>query len=242
MAVIELNRPHRLNAVTDTVARAVAAAVRRAVDEGARAILLTGAGRAFCSGHDLKEPVPKENALSARERLERLQDVTRAIKRAPVPVIAAVHGWAVGAGCEWAVACDLVVAAEGTRFSFPEVGAGLAVTNGVSQLLGAVLGPQRAKYLLMTGAVFTAEEAHGWGMVNEVVPEGEERRRALALAESLLDKPSIPLALAKEGIDRGLGAGLEEALTMEVDLSMRVVDTEDPGRDATAQDRKWGTA
>ncbi|MDB1087134.1 enoyl-CoA hydratase/isomerase family protein [Streptomyces sp. ACA25] len=229
VAVIELHRPDRLNAVTDAVNRQLVAALRRAVEEDARVIVLTGAGRAFCSGHDLKEPTATEGPLAARERLERLQDVTRTIKRSPVPVIAAVHGWAVGAGCEWTLACDLVVAAEYTRFSFPEVEVGLTVTNGVSQLLAAVLGPQRAKYLLMTGTVFTAEEAREWGLVNEVVPAGEQRQRALALAGKLLEKPPVSLALAKESLDRGLGAGLEEALAMEVDLSMRVVGTGTPG-------------
>ncbi|GAA1909881.1 enoyl-CoA hydratase/isomerase family protein [Streptomyces sodiiphilus] len=228
VAVIELHRPHRLNAVTDAVSRELSTALRRAVAEGARAVVLTGAGRAFCSGHDLKEPAGAEDSLMARERLERLQDVTRVIKRSPVPVIAAVHGWAVGAGCEWALACDLVVAAEYTRFSFPEAGVGLTVTNGVSQLLAAVLGPQRAKYLLMTGTVFTAEEAQGWGLVNEVVPAGEHRGHALALAERLLGQPPVSLALAKEAVDRGLGTTLEEALATEVDLSMRVVDTGPP--------------
>ncbi|MEU4889901.1 MULTISPECIES: enoyl-CoA hydratase/isomerase family protein [Streptomyces] len=235
VAVVELHRPHRLNAVTDEVSRELVGALRRAVAEGARAVVLTGAGRAFCSGHDLKEPAPAEDPLAARERLERLQDVTRTIKRSPVPVIAAVHGWAVGAGCEWALACDLVVAAEYTRFMFPEAGVGLTVTNGVSQLLAAVLGPQRAKYLLMTGSGFTAEEARGWGLVNEVVPDGEHRRYALELAGRLLDKPPLALALAKETLDRGLGAGLEETLAMEVDLSMRVVGT------GTGSDPRAGT-
>ncbi|MFP8887164.1 enoyl-CoA hydratase/isomerase family protein [Streptomyces mangrovi] len=230
VAVVELHRPHRLNAVTDEVSRELAAAVRRAVAEGARAVVLTGAGRAFCSGHDLKEPAPAEDPLEARERLERLQDVTRTIKRSPVPVIAAVHGWAVGAGCEWALACDLVVAAESTRFTFPEVGVGLTVTNGVSQLLAAVLGPQRAKYLLMTGTGFGAEEARDWGLVNEVVPAGEHLRRALELAGRLVGRPPLALALAKESLDRGLGAALEEALATEVDLSMRVVAAGTPDR------------
>jgi 2-(1,2-epoxy-1,2-dihydrophenyl)acetyl-CoA isomerase len=220
VAIVELNRPHRLNAITDHVVRGLLASFERAAGEGARAVILAGAGRSFCSGHDLKEPEPQEDAQAFRARLERLQDVTRTIKALPVPVIAAVQGWAVGAGAEFALACDLVIAAADTRFAFPEVGVGLAVTNGISQILGAALGPQRAKYLLMTGATFTAQDALNWGLVNAVVPAGEERRRACLIAKEVLGQPPVALGLAKRAIDSGIGATLEESLSTEVELSL----------------------
>jgi enoyl-CoA hydratase/carnithine racemase len=220
VATVELNRPYRLNAITDQVVRGLLASFERAAREGARAVILAGAGRSFCSGHDLREPDPQEDAQAFRDRLERLQDVTRAIKALPVPVIAAVQGWAVGAGAEFAFACDLVVAATDTRFAFPEVGVGLAVTNGISQILGFAAGPQRAKYLLMTGSTFTAQDGLRWGLVNAVVPTGEERQRAYLIAKEVLQQPPVALGLAKRAIDSGIGATLEESLATEVNLSL----------------------
>ena len=226
VAIVELNRPHRLNAITDQVVSGLLASFERATQDGARAVILAGAGPSFCSGHDLKEPQPQEDAQAFRARLERLQDVTRTIKALPVPVIAAVQGWAVGAGAEFALACDLVIAAADARFAFPEVGVGLAVTNGISQILGTALGPQRAKYLLMTGTMFTAQDGLQWGLVNVVVPAGEERHRAHMLAQEVLQQPPVALGLAKRVIDSGIGATLEGSLAMEVDLSMRLAPRE----------------
>lgn len=217
---IELNRPHRLNAVTDDVVRALSAAFERAAIESAPVVVLTGAGRAFCSGHDLTAVVDDVDQAARRARLDRLQDVTRAIKNSLCPVVAAVEGWAVGAGAELAFACDLVVAGRNATFRFPEVSVGLAVTNGITQILAAVMGPQRAKHLLMTGAPFPATDAATWGLVSTVVDDGDALESAHDIAASLAAQPPVALSLAKRAVDRGLGASLEEALVEEVEISL----------------------
>ncbi len=130
VARLHLNRPERLNAVVPALTDSLLAGFERASRDGARAIVLAGRGRAFCAGHDLKEPEPVEDDAQARARLQRLQQVTRLIRDFPGIVIAAVHGYALGAGCEFALGCDLVVAGEDARFGFPEVGVGLSVTGG----------------------------------------------------------------------------------------------------------------
>ena len=171
VAVISLNRPHRLNAVNDQLVEGLLEALSEIEASDCGAALLTGRGRAFCAGHDLKEPRGDDDELL--RRLEHLQDVTRRIRALPIPVIAAVHGHAVGAGAEFALGCDLVVAAEGTRFRFPEVGLGLSVTGGVTKLLPLLVGPVKAKELVLLGEAIDAHEAMRLGLVNRVVPPSE---------------------------------------------------------------------
>src|SRR5690349_8191312 len=157
VAVIALNRPQRLNAVNDQLVEGLLAALSEVEAGDCGAAVLTGRGRAFCAGHDLKEP--RGDAAGLPRRLEHLQDVTRRIRGLSIPVIAAVHGHAVGAGAEFALGCDLVVAADGTRFRFPEVGLGLSVTGGVTKLLPLLVGPVKAKELVLLGDPIDAHEA-----------------------------------------------------------------------------------
>ncbi|GAA3183240.1 MULTISPECIES: enoyl-CoA hydratase/isomerase family protein [Streptomyces] len=216
IARIRLSRPHRLNAVTEHLVDDLLAALRRATDEGVRAAVLCGAGRAFCSGHDLKaEPAPAD-AAGTRARLDRIQEVTRLIRDAPFPVVAAVHGYALGAGCEFALSCDLVVAAEGTRFGFPEVGVGLSVTGGVSRLLTTAVGAIKAKELVLLGEHFDARQAQRLGLVTRISPPGRHESVAAELAAVLAGRPPFALALAKQLIDEGLDGTVEQALAREV--------------------------
>jgi 2-(1,2-epoxy-1,2-dihydrophenyl)acetyl-CoA isomerase len=136
---------------------------------------------------------------------QRIQDVTRAIRALPAPVIAAVHGYALGAGAEFALGCDLVVASQDARFGFPEVGVGLSVTGGISALLPHTVGLVRAKELLFLGEHLSAEDAHRLGLVNRVVPAGMHEQAALDLAVRLAEQPPAALALAKSLLDRGGG-------------------------------------
>jgi 2-(1,2-epoxy-1,2-dihydrophenyl)acetyl-CoA isomerase len=226
VARVHLNRPHRLNAVVPELTAALVAAFNRARDDGARVVVLAGRGRAFCSGHDLKEQLPPETVLATRLRVEQIQDVTRAIRRFPGPVIAAVHGYALGAGCEFALGCDLVVAAEDAQFGFPEVSVGLSVTGGISRLLPLLVGPVRAKELLLVGERFGAARALELGLVNQVTAAGEHEQAAAALAARLRDRPPLAMALAKQALDRGADCALEEALAAEVDFAALTVATE----------------
>ena len=223
VAQIYLNRPHRLNAVVPELAAGLVAAFARAGQDGARAIVLAGRGRAFCSGHDLKEPLPPETVLATRLRVEQIQEVTRAIRRFPGPVIAAVHGYALGAGCEFALGCDLVVAAEDAQFGFPEVSVGLSVTGGISRLLPLLVGPVRAKELVLLGDRFSAARALELGLVNVVAAAGQHEQAAAEMAARLRDQPTLSLALAKQALDRGAECALEEAMAAEVDMAALTV-------------------
>ena len=223
VARIYLNRPHRLNAVVPELTEGLVTALERAGTDGARVIVLAGRGRAFCSGHDLKEELPPETMLTTRQRVERIQDVTRAIRRFPGPVIAAVHGYALGAGCEFALGCDLVVAAEDAQFGFPEVSVGLSVTGGISRLLPLLVGPVRAKELLLLGERFGAARALELGLVNRVTPAGQHEEVAAEIAAQLRDKPALALALAKQALDRGADSALEEAMATETDFAALTV-------------------
>jgi enoyl-CoA hydratase/carnithine racemase len=227
VAWIHLNRPERLNAVVPELTGALVAAFERAGQDRARVIVLAGQGRAFCSGHDLKEKLPPETMLATRLRVEQIQDVTRAIRRFPGPVIAAVHGYALGAGCEFALGCDLVVAAEDAQFGFPEVSVGLSVTGGISRLLPLLVGPVRAKELLLLGERFGAARAQEWGLVNQVTPAGGHEQAAAEIAARLRDRPALALALAKQALDRGADSALGEAMAAEVDFAALTVAPED---------------
>ena len=233
VAWIHLNRPERLNAVVPELTAGLVAAFARAGQDGARVIVLAGRGRAFCSGHDLKEPLPPENMLATRQRVDQIQDVTRAIRRFPGPVIAAVHGYALGAGCEFALGCDLVLAAEDAQFGFPEVSVGLSVTGGISRLLPLLVGPVRAKELLLLGERFGATRALELGLVNRVTAAGAHEQAAAEIAARLRDQPALALALAKQALDRGADSALEEAMATETDFAALTVAPEagQPGAD-----------
>jgi 2-(1,2-epoxy-1,2-dihydrophenyl)acetyl-CoA isomerase len=223
VARIYLNRPHRLNAVVPELTAALTAALLRAAEDSARVVVLAGRGRAFCSGHDLKEPLEDETVLVTRRRVDAIQDVTRAIRSFPGPVIAAVHGYALGAGCEFALGCDLVVAGEDAWFGFPEVSVGLSVTGGISRLLPLLVGPVRAKELVLLGERFDAAAARDLGLVNRVVPAGEHEQVAGELAERLRELPALALTLAKQALDRGADSALEEAMATETDFAALTV-------------------
>ncbi|GHJ60145.1 enoyl-CoA hydratase [Nocardioides sp. OK12] len=217
VATIHLNRPERLNAVDEALTRGLAAALELALAEGARAVVLAGRGRAFCAGHDLKAEPPTETPLQTRERLEEIQDVTRLVRRFPGPVVAAVHGYALGAGCEFALACDVVVAAEDAAFGFPEVSVGLSVTGGVSRLLPVLVGWARAKELLLLGERVSGTEAAAMGLVARAVPAGTHEEVALDLARRMAQRPALALSLAKKVLDGGLDSTMEEAMGREVE-------------------------
>ena len=223
VARIYLNRPHRLNAVVPELTTSLVTALGRAGRDGARVVILAGRGRAFCSGFDLKEPVQHETVLATRLRVDGIQEVTRAIRRFPGPVIAAVHGYALGAGCEFALGCDLVVAAQDAQFGFPEVSVGLSVTGGISRLLPLLVGPVRAKELVLLGDRFGAPRALELGLVNRVAPAGEHELLAAGMAARLRDQPPLALALAKQALDRGAECALEEAMAAETDFAALTV-------------------
>lgn len=222
---LRLDRPHRLNAVNPCLTEGLIEGFARAEAQGARVVILAGNGRAFCAGYDLRDFVPDATLDAARDRLQRLQDVTRATVAYPGPVIAAVQGYALGAGIEFALACDLVVASADAIFGFPEVAVGLSSTNGASALLPRLVGTMRAKELVMLGERFDAQRAADLGLVSRVVAEGEHESAAAEWARRLIEQPPEALRLAKRLIDSGVTSTLETALNVEVDTALSTLST-----------------
>ena len=179
MLTLTLNRLQRLNAIDEPTARALLQALRDAdADPQVRALLLRGAGRAFCAGRDISEP-------PTPEILELVQGVSRAMVECSKPIACAVHGWVVGAGVEWMLDTDLVVAARSARFKLPEASIGVFVTGGITAVLPRVAGLMRAKALLLLGEEFSAEQAERWGLVSRVVDDASLDDEALQLAGRL---------------------------------------------------------
>jgi enoyl-CoA hydratase/carnithine racemase len=220
--VVTLNRPQRLNAIVPELLEELIAALQAADREPAiRAVVLTGAGRAFCAGDDLKEfGSQSTDAAATRAYIERIQDVTRAIVLGDTPIIGAIRGWAVGGGLEWVINCDFAVAAEGTRFFFPEIGLGVFVTGGVTALLPRLVGLQRARELIMLGERFGAAQARDWGLIWKVVPDQELMPEALALARRIAGLPAGAVRDLKRILARQAG-DLEAAMAAETQATVR---------------------
>jgi enoyl-CoA hydratase/carnithine racemase len=226
VAIVILDRPERLNAVNPALTAGLVEALRVVGGTSAGCVILTGRGRAFCAGHDLKQERPDDATLW--QRLDRLQEVTRTIRELPIPVIAAVHGHAVGAGAEFAFGCDLVVASTEARFRFPEVGLGLSVTGGMTKLLGDLVGPLKAKELVLLGEPLDAHEALKLGLVNRVVSAEELMPFALEWARRLAAQPRTATTLAKTALDAGSESTLTGALSLEL---AHAIATDDDARD-----------
>lgn len=179
---LTLNRPDKLNAIDNDLARALLAALAQAAaDPAIRVVVLQGAGRAFCAGRDVSAP-PTEDDLVL------VQAVAQAIALQPQPVVAAVQGWTVGAGLEWMLDADIVIAADSARFKLPEASIGVFVTGGLTATLPAAAGLSRAKALMLLGEAFTAAQAQAWGLVWRVVPAdalAEETERVAAQLAAL---------------------------------------------------------
>lgn len=220
---IALNRPERLNAITRELLEDLNAALRAAdADESVGAILLTGEGRAFCSGDDLKEfesQVSDEAGTTAY--VERIQDVTRAMVHGDTPVVGAIRGWAVGGGLEWVINCDFAIAAEGTRFFFPEVSWGLFVTGGVTEILPRLVGLQRAREMILFGERFDAAQALGWGLLRQVVSDEALLPAASELAARIAALPRGPVRDLRRILARREGAGLDAAMAAETAATVR---------------------
>ena len=203
VGIITLNRPDSLNALTTEVGQDFQAAVSEVQERGARAIVVTGAGRAFCAGGDLREMqkiAQREGKVEAffDEPLRLLNECILLIRRAPLPFIAAVNGAASGGGCNLALACDFVIAGESARFNQAFIKIGLIPDCGGTFILPRLIGWKRASELMMTGEVVTASRALEMGMINAVVPDDELLARALAMAEKLAQAPTAAIGRIKE--------------------------------------------
>lgn len=227
VAVLTVDKPKALNALDEPLLGQLADRFEEAVDEGARSVVVTGAGeKAFVAGADIQamEPMSPKEARRFSERGHALLDT---IEGLDVPVVAAVNGFALGGGLELALACDLRIAAENAQFGVPEVTLGVIPGFGGTQRLTRIMGLGPGLDLLLTGRRIDAEDAHRLGLVSRVVPEGQTLDEALDLAGTLSQNAPIALKLAKHTARRGFDASLETGDRLETDAFAECFATED---------------
>jgi enoyl-CoA hydratase len=232
VARLTLDRPAVLNAINRAMIREIHAALDRVeADEGVRVLVVQGAGRAFSAGFDLKESAaePIRGVAVWREVLKRDLDMTMRFWRLAKPTIAAVHGYCLAGACELAVACDITIAAADAVFGEPELRFGSGI---VTLILPWVVGPKRAKEVLLTGNDrLSAAEAHAMGLVNRVVPREDLEAEALRTARTIAVMDSGAVRLTKEAINRAADImGLAQALEAGVDLAVQVEMLDTPER------------
>lgn len=216
--LLTINKPQSLNALDSEVLGELGAAVADiASDESVRAVIITGEGRAFVAGADISEMVHKD-PMQGLAFGKAGAEVFRAIEQLPMPVIAAVNGFALGGGCELAMACDLRIASAKAKFGQPEVGLGIIPGFSGTQRLPRLVGPAKAKELIYTGEVIRADEALRIGLVNKVVEPEALMDEALALAGKIAAQAPVAVKLAKKAIDTGLQSDIDTGIAIENDL------------------------
>lgn len=208
---LTLNRPGKLNAIDNDLAQSLLEALLEAnADATTRVIRIRGNGRAFCAGRDV-------SAAPTEQDLELVQAVARAIVQSPKPVVAQVHGWTVGAGFEWMLDADIVIAAEATRFKLPEASLGVFVTGGLTATLPAMAGVARAKALMLLGDEFSAQEALAWGLVYQVAPAADLEQAGWTVSKRLAAlAPGMASHFKRVLNDIGLGT-FERAVLLETE-------------------------
>jgi enoyl-CoA hydratase len=234
IAYVTLNRPKVLNALNQATWESLHAAFEDARDDAAvRGVILTGAGdKAFIAGADIGE-LAHVTAVEAEESSSYGQAVLNVIENLGKPVIAAVNGYALGGGCETAMACTIRVASEKAMFSQPEVTLGLIPGGGGTQRLPRLVGKGRALQLILSGEMIGAQEAYRIGLANEVVPAADLITRAEAILKKISSNAPIAVKLALEATHKGMEASLSEGLSLEASYF---------GICAATEDKKEGTS
>jgi enoyl-CoA hydratase/carnithine racemase len=198
--VLTLSRPEKLNALSTALERELKEALDGEAVSASACVVFAGAGRAFSAGADVTEFRDRDPAAIASYYRD-TGDVYERVARLPQPTVSAIHGYCLGGGLELALATDFRVAEESTSFGFPEVSLGLAAGSGGIYRLVRLVGPARAKELLLLRPRFSAAEARELGLVTEVVPEGQALERALELAEQLAELPPLAVSVVKQAAD-----------------------------------------
>lgn len=231
-ALITLNRPKQLNALSTQLLDELAAALHAFdADEGVGCIVLTGSAKAFAAGADIAMMSSRTFEQAYREDL--FTRSTDAICRVRKPIIAAVSGFALGGGCELALACTLRTAADTARLGLPEVSLGIIPGYGGTQRLARIAGPGVAREWVLTGEMVGAAEAHRVGVINKIFPASELAAGTRALLDKILSKSPVAVGLAMETIRRGLNMSQQEGEVIETDMF---------GLASTTQDMREGMA
>jgi len=235
IATIKLNRPKVLNAMNKQLWLDFQAALEDAgKDSDIKVLVVTGEGRAFSTGADLKES--KTRTLEAyREYLEELQEASRKIIRFEKPTIAAVNGYAIGSGYELALACDIRIAAKEAQIGSPEVKVTSSVTGGAFRLVQDLIGPGKAKELLFTGEYIDGNEAQRIGLVNKAVPLEQLNTEVRTMAEKIAANSAISLKMIKKGLQMACGeVSLDALMDFEIEACLTCVSTKE--RQASLQE------
>lgn len=227
IAIVTINRPDKLNALSSTVhIEGVAALDELRHDDTVRVVVITGSGqKSFIAGADITEFEGKTPVTQRATFHERT--LFNTIDSFPKPVIAMVNGFCLGGGNELALACDLRLCSENARFSQPEINLGIIPGGGGTQRLTNLIGEGRSMEMVLTGDMIDAETAHRFGLVNHVYPADELRAKTLELAGKIAEKAPIALQLAKEAVKFASRSNLDEGLRREVDLFAICFSTED---------------
>lgn len=240
IAEIRLNRPHRLNAVIQQLYDELNVALTAAeADRAVRVVLLTGEGRAFCVGADLKKHKIGRTAFERREYLRGEQTVCKRLHLLSKPVVAAVNGFALGAGAELAIAADFIVMAESAKIGLPEINIGTFLGGGVTALLPRLVGLAKARELVFLGQRTGAEEAVRIGLANRVFPDDGFITHAHAFAQLIAGNAPFSMQLAKEQLNMASERTFDAVLTAELEGMMFCSTTRDwqEGIDAFAEKR-----
>lgn len=228
--ILTVNRPEALNALNSTVLNEMGEALRQIGEmdyEDARALIITGAGeKAFVAGADIKEisELDEENAVAFAQRG---QSIFHELTLLKIPVIAAVNGFALGGGCELALGCDFIYAADTAKFGLPEVSLGLIPGFGGTVRMARAVGQRRARELTYTGAMISADEAFRMGLVNKVVPGAELMTAVMKTVDAILSKAPIAVGVAKKSINQGWDMDIDSAQTNEANIFSELFTTED---------------
>lgn len=229
VAHVRLNRPGRLNAISAPLLDDLHAALREAqTAPEVKVILLSGEGRAFCAGDDLKEFGEQTKTPAAiRHHVERIQQITRDVMFGGRPVVGAIHGYAVGGGFEWLINCDLVVASDDLVCFFPEMDWGQFVTGGVTYLLPQSVGHQRAMRLWLLGERQTAADLLNLGIANWVVRPEDVMAKALEVCRIITEKSAFSVSRLKRLITTQMQGNLAAALELEQDATIEAFGTDE---------------
>lgn len=221
VGVIRLNRPDKLNALTEDMLRKFLTTLEVArEDTKVRVVVLKGEGRAFCAGTDISDLAVHRSIEEHRQRrLKDIQEVPHALIKLGKPIIAAIHGYAVGAGFEISLYCDIRIVAENAKLGSPEAKIGGTVTTGCTYMLPRLIGMGKAKEMLLLGEFVDAKEAERIGLVNKVVPLEDLDKEAMAMAKKIASLSPLSVQLMRSCLDSALGSSLDAALQAEIEAS-----------------------
>jgi len=234
VGLIKINRPNNLNALNkDTILELTKAVEELEKDKNIKVAILTGEGKAFIAGADIKQ-MKDMNPSEAKKFAEMGHNLLMDIEKSRLPFIAAVNGYALGGGCEVMMACDICIAATSAKIGQPEINLGIHPGFGGTQRLPRLVGRMKAKELLLTGDNIDANEAHHIGLVNMVVPDDKIMEEAEKIANKIASKSTVQTAFIKSLVNNGMEVDLKKACELEISYFSKSFQTEDQKEGMTA--------